>query len=479
MKKQILLVGLTAIGVGATFSACGGGGEDGATSDTGGAGNAGGAGGTNLAATGGTGGTGFGIGGSSSGTNSGAGGDESCAGEKSTAELVPLDMYIMLDASGSMNDGSTSTVSKWDAVTQALSTFFTDPQSSGLGAGLQYFPLQAAGVPDSCTNNAQCGTGGPCLFRVCTGQPTITACVTNADCPGTSRCVDLGECANTGDLCAPAGNFCGGADGFCAPLTESVCAQPDSCTAGDYATPAVEIAPLSGATATVLIESINGKDPEGATPTASALSGAIEHAGAYALAHPGHKVVAVLATDGVPTECSPLTTDGIAQIASAGLAASPSISTFVIGVFAGDDMSAQSTMNTIAEAGGTSQAFIVDASQDVSQAFLDALTAIRGTSLACEYQMPVPADGQVVDFGKVNVEYTPASAADPTTILYVTNAEGCDPMTGGWYYDIDPASGGIPTKLVMCPSTCTLFSQGEGGEVNISVGCKTEIASPL
>lgn len=479
-KKQIVRVGLVVAGLGITFAACGG--SSGTSSGNGDPSGAGGAGGAAGTASGGaaqpSGGLGGGLVGSggSSGPGSGSGGSAACAGEKSTAELVPLDMYIMLDASGSMLDGSTSRVSKWDAVTQALTSFFTDPQSAGLGAGLQYFPLAAAGVPSTCTSDAQCGPGGPCLFRICASEPGLVPCVNDRDCPGRD-CEDLGACSNTGDLCVPAGTRCSGFDGFCNDLTQSTCADPYSCEAGDYATPDVEIAPLNDATARTLVASIDAMDPAGGTPTASALSGAIEHASAYAAAHPDHRVVAVLATDGLPTECTPQTTSGIAQIARDGLGASPSVSTFVIGVFEGRDMSAQTAMNAIAEAGGTTEAFIVDSSADVSRAFLEALNAIRGESLACEYQVPLPTDGQVVDFGKVNVEHTPPNSTTPNTILYVANAEGCDPMTGGWYYDIDPAGGGIPTKLVMCGSTCTLFKQG--GEVGISVGCKTEIGAPL
>ena len=38
-----------------------------------------------------------------------------------------------------------STTTKWDAVRDALIAFLQDPQSAGLGVGLQYFPLLAAG----------------------------------------------------------------------------------------------------------------------------------------------------------------------------------------------------------------------------------------------------------------------------------------------------------------------------------------------
>src|SRR3954471_6145854 len=66
----------------------------------------------------------------------GSGGAEStaaCAGELIQAERVPLDMYVMLDVSGSMLDATASdpNVSKWRAVSSALSDFVKDPQSDG------------------------------------------------------------------------------------------------------------------------------------------------------------------------------------------------------------------------------------------------------------------------------------------------------------------------------------------------------------
>ena len=118
----------------------------------------------------------------------------------------------------------------------------------------------------------------------------------------------------------------------------------------------------------------------------------------------------------------------------------------MIGVFAASDSGAKQNLDTIAAAGGTGQAFIIDVGQDVTQAFIDALNVIRSVSLACEYQVPMPANGGELNYGQVNVEHTPPGATTPDTVLYVTTAAGCDPVTGGWYYDVDPASGGTPRR---------------------------------
>jgi len=384
----------------------------------------------------------------------------------------------MIDTSASMDDLVAAGESKWSAITSAMTTFVNDPASAGIGLGLQYFPLTAAGVPASCTSSAQCGTGGPCLLAICANQQETIPCSTAADCPRRAACVSIGECENDHNyLCQDPGNSqCspdpnGFALGACQVLTSSTCINGDSCSAQDYATPAVAIAPLPGVAASV-ISSLSSHQPVGNTPTSAALQGAIDEATTQARANPGHVVVAVLATDGIPDECTPIAIPGIEQIAAAGLAGSPSIKTFTIGVFTPDDVSSgTSALNGIASAGGTGQAFIVNSStQNVEQQLSAALTAIRGASLPCSYLLPVPDSG-APDFSKLNVQYTPASGT-ATTVPYVESPSRCT-MTGGWYYDVDPAEGGVPSQIVVCPATCSEFQTETGGLVDVVLGCQT------
>ncbi|MBK8251265.1 MAG: VWA domain-containing protein [Polyangiaceae bacterium] len=431
---------------------------------------------------------GFGVGGNTT-TSSGVGG-MACAGETVKGELVPLDMYIMLDKSGSMLDKTGAAgngPTKWDAVTTALKSFFADSGSTGLGVGIEFFPTALPGVPDTCTSSAQCGAGGPCLLNACDFElqlGSIAPCDTSADCGFFSQCIPLGQCQNdTNYVCAyqvpevDCGVDPNGVNlGKCKPMVESFCVNQDSCAAADYASPAVEVATLNGAAA-ALSAAIDAKSPGGATPTAPALSGAINHAKSWAQAHPDHKVVAVLATDGLPTECDPTDIPSIAGIAQAGKNGNPSILTFVIGVFGAADVGAQQNLDTIAQSGGTGSAFFITDNQDVTQAFLDALHAIQGQTLACDYQIPAPPDGSDLDYGKVNVEYTPSGQNMPKTVFYVTNEAGCDPMLGGWYYDKDPQSGQVPTKILMCPATCAEL-KGSGGQIDIKIGCQTVVPEP-
>jgi hypothetical protein len=487
--KHLLRLGVAAWVLGAVFAACGsvpsvatngtlgkgaaGVGGAGATSGPGSGSGSGGQ--DNLGGS-------FGSGSAGDG-DAGSGGGDTCAGSTSKAELVPLDIYLMLDSSGSMSDatGQNGTgPSKWASITQALATFFTDPASAGVGLGLSHFPLRGPGVPASCTSSSQCpGASGPCLLQVCGGIASLVPCTADADCltHGSFQCVALGQCGS--EYCAPAdGSHCANGPP-CNPITASFCLNEVSCTASDYGTPIVEIAPLPGDSA-ALDSAIMAVVPEGGMPTSAALQGAVDHAAAWASQNPSHQVVVLLATDGLPDECTPDDIPGIAQIASAAAAGSPAVKTFAIGVFAQADITAgaQTNLDQIAAAGGTQQAFVVDTTQGgVGQAFLDALNAIRGTKLACTYSVPPPGNAGPLDYGKVNVEYTPPGASAPTTVGYVGTEANCDPMNGGWYYDIDPSQG-TPSKIIMCSATCSAFGQVTGGEVDIRVGCKTVISPP-
>jgi hypothetical protein len=317
----------------------------------------------------------------------------------------------MLDRSASMADDA-----KWTSSTSALKAFLQSADTAGIGVGLGYFGQHVEPLVE------------------CASQCTDCVCVLQCGCNGC---------------------YCQGADCSC-PNTEL-------CFPGDYAIPAVEIAPLPGS-AIDLAASLDAMTTFGGTPTRPALEGAIEHAHGWAVAHPGHKVVAVLATDGLPSEttCTPNTLGDVEKVAADGLSSLPSIQTFVIGV--GPELA---SLDAIAAAGGTGMAYLVDSSADTTQQLIDAMSAIQDEAgLPCEYVIP---DGANADLGKVNVQYIPAGKGPPEDVLHASTAAQCDPVAGGWYYD-DNAS---PTQIVMCPATCAKIANDAQGKVDILVGCET------
>lgn len=352
-----------------------------------------------------------GSGGGDTGSSSGG----ACAGEDYTAEEQPLDMYIMLDQSGSM-DGTTASGTRWSEVTGALSAFMAQPATAGIGVGIQYFPIETGLMcPLTCFSDIDCGSMcGPCFGAL------------------------------------PQFNF----PGFCMNAGSS------SCDVMDYATPEVPIQVLPGV-ATAINTSMAAHGPSGNTPTSAALDGAISYARSWASATPGHVVIAVLATDGDPTDCD-TDLNNIQAIAANGVAGTPSILTFVIGVG-----SSLQNLNAIAQAGGSGQAFIVDTNQNVEQQFLDALNQIKGSVLGCTYAIPLPTSGQP-DYNQVNVEYTP-SGGSPQTIPFVGSAAACPGDGNGWYYD-DPQN---PTQIILCDGICQTVSADDMGSIKIRLGCAT------
>lgn len=59
-----------------------------------------------------------------------------CAGSSVQAELLPLDMYVMFDNSGSMAG------QRWDSATAAMKSFVQSPGSNGMGVGIDFFPYE-------------------------------------------------------------------------------------------------------------------------------------------------------------------------------------------------------------------------------------------------------------------------------------------------------------------------------------------------
>ncbi|HET7538818.1 MAG TPA: vWA domain-containing protein [Polyangiaceae bacterium] len=197
-------------------------------------------------------------------------GNEVCDAQVREGQRVPLDMYFLVDSSGSMAD-QVSGGSKWDVVSTALTRFLEDPRNTGTGVGIGYFPAEAG----SCSS-------------------------------GQSGC-----------FCIPLINLCFATGG-------------GSCAVSDYATPAVPLA-LPPQPADV-VSDIDSHQIGGGTPTRPALEGALQYLSQWASAHPERKPLLVLATDGEPVGCDPNTPQDVADVAARALAGPNAIRTFVIGV---------------------------------------------------------------------------------------------------------------------------------------------------
>jgi hypothetical protein len=131
------------------------------------------------------------------------------------------------------------------------------------------------------------------------------------------------------------------------------------------------------------------------------------------------------------------------------------------------------SLNLVAQAGGTGNAFLVDTGGDVAKSFTDALDQIRGVAAACDFVIPEQGTaGMTINPNKVNVRYTPTGASSSTLVTqtFMSDPNNCG-SAGGWYYD-NPSA---PTLIKLCPDTCQSLS---GGSIQVEFGCDTIVQPP-
>ena len=300
-------------------------------------------------------------------------GGPACTSTSVAAERIQLDIVFLIDQSGSMSGP------KWIGTTNGLTTFFKDPASANIGAGLVYFPNHKA-----------------------------STCV-----PEDYQTLDVP--INT----LPVNAF---------PLTNSM---PADATGSS-------------------------------TPTYGALKGALMAATAYQDAHPTHKVILVLATDGDPNACGATTIDNIADMAKDARSYN-GVLTYVIGVSG----SVIANLNKIAAAGGTTAAY--DITSDISQ-FTAKMAEIRSAALGCEFEIPPPPNNQQIDTNKVNFSYTPKGVGMSKLLLRADDLADCNSKPG-WFYDNNIA----PTKMLLCPATCATVQADSNAKISVLFGCKSQV----
>jgi hypothetical protein len=380
---------------GAGSDASDGGGTNAGGSSPGGAGGSGshsnGTGGTGISIS--TGGTGTG----SAGTGGSGGFDpnSACVANSAEGERLPVDLYFMVDITGSMNcpvpdspsapcevdpGAPYSSTTRWVVESAALKSFMSSPANAGMGVGIGFFP-----------------------------------------------------------------------------------SAKNLCDASSYVKPSVEIADLPGA-ATQLNAAISAQKPAGNTPTVASLSGAIQHATSWANAHPGRRAAVVYSTDGYPKGCPGNDPIGAASAVAKAALDSSGIQTYVLGM--GQNLS---SLNQIAAAGGTDQAYLIDTGKDAAAQLAQALNSIRSKAVVdCTFSIPPPPTGEALDFNKVNVRYT-SSSGQVTDALRDPSPSGCNQ---GWQYAADKS------QIDLCGDFCNSVKSDPGGSLQILFGCMTKVDIP-
>ena len=176
--------------------------------------------------------------------------DAACVTQTTRPERQPLDLYLMLDASYSMFEDTAAGVTKWEAIKAAMTAFLLDPQSAGLGVGLQLFPVVRSQIPEDCYMDAECKTFGPCLIaRACSPANQVERCDTDSQCGAGRTCVPLASCTQSDRDCLMPGYYCGAgpmgtpAGNTCQQIP-GYCIGRDICETTAYANPTVPITVL-------------------------------------------------------------------------------------------------------------------------------------------------------------------------------------------------------------------------------------------
>lgn len=234
-----------------------------------------------------------------------------------------------------------------------------------------------------------------------------------------------------------------------------------SCDYKDYQSLLVPIEALP-ANEAALDAALDSATPSGNTPMYPAVKGSLLVVAAWQDTHPTHEVVLVLASDGVPGSCGP-PLDNIPKIAEliAAAYAYAAVETYVIAIEGTDVPS----LDQLAAAGGTGTAF--DVTADVSQ-FAAKMAQIRANAAACRYTIPDAPEGEQLDLGAVNVQYTPSGPSEPEVVPQADGPTDCG-NGPGWYFD-DPSD---PTKIVLCPASCETLEADPGAKVDVLFGCAT------
>ena len=389
--------------------------------------------------------------------------EDTCVGAWYPGDIVPLDVYILLDATASMNGGDDPATNVWTPVVNAITDLVADTMTKGIGVGLTYLPVRppaGAVLHGSCRNTpagphcsdygegvGECGCPLPGLCVLNGSSACDRACGVDADCGLYGPCKAWDSQPNSGK------RYCEG----------SLFAE-ESCDPQDYGGPIVPIAELPG-NQTAITQAISSKNASGkSTPSQPALEGTFAYLKQWALDHPDHIVHLLFATDGEPNTCTYNSIEGCADVVSKALTEYPHITTFVLGI------GKLANLDAIAVAGGTGHVYLADGAT-VSSQLVSVFNEIRANG-ACQFLIPEPEGGQILDYERVNVYYTPLASSERIPVSYVPDASSCDPVKGGWYYD-DPMKA-HPTRILLCPATCDAVQLSEHG-VDVELGCKTII----
>jgi hypothetical protein len=249
----------------------------------------------------------------------------------------------------------------------------------------------------------------------------------------------------------------------------------DSC--GVQSRPHVPLRPLDPTQHGRLAESLAAVQPAGGTPLVGGLILAYKHLNPdQTEGVPYGNRFVVLLTDGQES-CAG---EEIPRLLESELpkAETAAITTFVIGV-PGSEV-AHGFLSRLAFAGGTASRtdcdhgsadptvgdchFDMTRDPDLAAGLTRALESIGGQALRCDFDVPQPTNGGVLDHDRVNVVYTERPQGAEQLIAQDAMSP-CDGGANGWQYNDDKS------KILLCGAACSAVRRA--ASIRIALGCKS------
>lgn len=345
--------------------------------------------------------------------------DDACALGSTEALPTPLDMYVLFDRSGSMN-----------------------------------LPQSMPG-PSSATGGGDCNVGDGVFSRWCHSINSLDAFFGSPEATGTGVALQFfpaGDCATSSN-----------------PFLHACCSSGGCCQGTAEGTPTVPLQDLP-AGRTELASALNAQVPAAdRTPIEAALRGLIDHTARAR--RPDRQMMGLLITDGGPEGCQS-SASSLARLVETHRTRT-GIPIYVVAT----QGAAFSWLETIAIAGGAPEHtshcaggvrpchfYGVGAGQP--DVFIDVLQQIRRSAIACRFEMP-DNQGGLVNPDEIALSVTPSGGDEGVRVNRVAAARDCT-SAGGFYYDDNRA----PRHILLCPATCSEFRGGDGGKVEVLLGCK-------
>ena len=344
--------------------------------------------------------------------------DDACVNQVVEAERVPLDIYFMMDRSGSMR-----------------------------------YPAHGDHKPYDC-NVDTVGFVPSANSKWCKAINALAGYVSNAEAKGNKAAIQY----------------------FTHPLHQS----SESCKdAKYYSTGETELIELTGTGAghaAAIVASLNKATPSGYTPTEAALLGLAEFT--KAKRKPGRVIIGILITDGAPEwkekgKCS--NDDKVLKGIPEQLFQTEGIHTFMVGIDGANfkrlenwanyrgAISHRNDRDNCGDGQPTCHHYNVgNADYDV---FVRALRAIQSSAHGCSFKFPEPEG--VLDLARVSVEYFKNGNPPPVSLTRVANQAACGAIEG--YYFDDNAN---PKIVHLCPTVCDQVMRDSNPKVQIQIACQ-------